>query len=223
MARSPRSPWPEPGADEQPPVCVEMAVPRWVRWALITLGVLAVISLAVNVLTVVYATDVNRQLDETADYIAGRGVQRDAENDRLNERIDRAVCTLLDRLPAGDLFDPAREEYGCGPGIPLDQLDPGASQNLADILGATDEQAGRSTAAPTSTPVPTSAPDEMPPGAPPGARPSPMGQAPTTTAAPTTAPLTPAPTAAAPTTPPLVDLTPLTDPLCTLIGVCTSP
>jgi hypothetical protein len=156
---------------------------------------------------------------ETTAYIEGRGTARDAENQRLNDRIDAAVCSLLDSLPAGPLLDPQRAQYGCGPGIPVGDLDPTVAQNLADILGQIEAaQPAQSPSADSEPAQPTSAPDEMPPGAPEGVQPSPMGQPPTPTAAPTSAPASSTP--AAPTTPPLVDLTPLTDPVCTLLGVC---
>lgn len=157
--------------------------------------------------------------NETTAYIEGRGTQRDAENERLNERIDDAVCDVLDQLPAGGLFDPIREQYGCGPGIPVDELNPDAAQNLADILGELDEP---QTPQPAAEPAqPTSAPDELPPGFPPGTQPTPGGQ-PTTTAAPTSAPVTPAPTTApaATSAPPLVDLSTVTDRVCDALGIC---
>jgi len=160
---------------------------------------------------------------ETTAFIEGRGAARDAENERLNNRIDAAVCNVLDSLPAGGLFDPIRAQYGCGPGIPVDELDPGAAQNLADIIEQ--GQAAPALAVPPSEPTeaaPTPSGPTLPPGAviTPPARPS--------TASPTpaqaqTAPSQPAPTApAAPTTtpPPLVDLGPVTDTVCGLLRVC---
>lgn len=55
-------------------------------------------------------------------YIEGRGEQRDAENERLNQRINDSICDLLDQLPEGGLLDRPRQKYGCGPGIPLSEL-----------------------------------------------------------------------------------------------------
>lgn len=193
-------------------------LPGWIKWGLVALTVATVISLSINVLTVIYAVDVNRQLNETADYISGKGEQRDRENAELQEDIRRAVCSLLDSLPEGALLAPQREQYGCGPGIPVEELGPEASQNLADILGEVEDAQPAETAPASPVPArPTSAPDEMPPGAPAGAQPSPMGTPPATT----TAPVPPAPTAAPTTTaPPLVDLSTVTDEVCALLGVC---
>lgn len=159
---------------------------------------------------------------ETTAYIEGRGTARDAENQRLNDRIDAAVCSLLESLPAGPLLDPQRAQYGCGPGIPVSELDPSVAQNLAEILeGAATQQPVQTTGEAPVPAGPTSDPGDLPPGAPAGAQPSPMGQAPTTTAAPVTPP--PAPTTTAPaatTAPPLVDLSTVTDQVCNALGIC---
>jgi hypothetical protein len=89
-------------------------------------------------------------------YIQGRGVQRDIENERTNERINDAICDLLDQLPEGGLLERPREKYGCGAGIPLDELP-------ADIR---DRYQGRRPS-PTPTPAaPTSAAAAPPMGSP---------------------------------------------------------
>ncbi len=189
------------------------------RSALLTVLTIVVVLLSLTVGWLLFTTYMlQKGQAETTAYIEGRGAARDAENQRLNDRVDQAVCDVLDQLPAGGLFDPIREQYRCGPGIPLGELDPQAAQNLAEILEGAETP---TPAAPTTQPQATSAPDEVPPGAPPGAQPTPMGQAPTTTAAPTPAPVTPAPTAAPTSTaPPLVDLSTVTDGVCGAVGIC---
>lgn len=68
----------------------------------------------------------NRRLGQLEDYVAQAKEKRDAQNTLVNERIDIAACGFLDRLPAGPLWDPMREQYHCGPGIPPD-IYPGAA------------------------------------------------------------------------------------------------
>lgn len=60
----------------------------------------------------------NQRQNETSVFLTDRGKQRDEQNARLAQSIDEAVCQFLNRLPAGPLWDPMREQYGCGPGIP---------------------------------------------------------------------------------------------------------
>lgn len=51
-------------------------------------------------------------------FIQGRGEYRDAEAVRLEERIRRSTCDLLDQFPEGGLLERPRNKYGCGPGMP---------------------------------------------------------------------------------------------------------
>lgn len=64
-----------------------------------------------------------------ADYEALK-VQRNQQLSDLDQRINEAQCDLLDTLPVTALLDAAREKYGCGPGLPVDQLSPQAQQEL---------------------------------------------------------------------------------------------
>lgn len=86
-------------------------------------------------------------------YIEGRGHVRDAENERTNQRINDALCDLLDQLPEGGLLDRPRDRYGCGPGIPLSELPEDVRQRYT----------GQPPAAPTTTPTPTPAATPPPP------------------------------------------------------------
>ena len=92
-------------------------LPPLVRVSIVGLGAAVFLLLiAVGFLTVyVY---------QQQQYIEGRGQFRDRENDRTNQRINDAICDLLDQLPEGGLLERPRHKYGCGPGIPLDQLTP---------------------------------------------------------------------------------------------------
>jgi hypothetical protein len=50
-------------------------------------------------------------------YILLRGSERDEENARMQQQIDRNNCALMDGLPAGGALDRLRHEYHCGPGL----------------------------------------------------------------------------------------------------------
>jgi hypothetical protein len=63
-------------------------------------------------------------------YVLDRGQARDEELRRIDERINRSVCDLLDQLPEGGLLDRPRQKYGCGPGIPLESYPPDVQQRL---------------------------------------------------------------------------------------------
>lgn len=73
--------------------------------------------------------DTNARLVTLEQYVAEAKIKRDAQNNDVNERITQAACDFLDRLPAGPLWDPMRETYGCGPGIDPGDF-PAASQSL---------------------------------------------------------------------------------------------
>lgn len=194
------------------------------------LTVAVVVLLITNGLTLVYGVTVNTRIGSLEEYVAGRGEIRDEENRQLQQDISDAVCNVLDSLPAGGLFDPIRAQYGCGPGIPVEQLDPAAAQNLAEII----EQGTAAPVAPVAPSEPTeAAPTPAGPTPPSGAVitpsvPSPSSSAPSVAAPPAAsspppapAPVTPAPTAAAPTTPaPIADLSGVTDAVCGLLRVC---
>jgi len=207
---------------------------RQPRIVLMGLTVAVVVLLLANGLTLIYGVSVNTRLGQLEEYVAGRGVQRDAENQQLQQDISDAVCNVLDSLPAGGLFDPIRAQYGCGPGIPVEQLDPAAAQNLAEII----EQGTAAPILPDAPSEPTeAAPTPAGPTPPSGAVitpsvPSPTSSAPAIAAppaasspapapAPAPAPVTPAPAPAAPTTPaPIADLSGVTDAVCGLLRVC---
>lgn len=83
------------------------------------LAMLTVVIVGLAAAIVIVAVAADRRVSALEEYVAGRGVQRDAENQRLNDRLDRSLCNLLDRLPAYPDLESARAEYGCGPGLPL--------------------------------------------------------------------------------------------------------
>jgi hypothetical protein len=70
------------------------------------------------VLISVQTIGTNDRLTNLEQYVAGRGQLRDAENARQDQRINDAVCAVLDQLPTGGRLDTVRVQYRCGPGIP---------------------------------------------------------------------------------------------------------
>lgn len=89
--------------------------------AVIALGLLAGIVISYAALSSRLAAS-DRFDEQMREYVAGRGVQRDAENRQLNDRLDDLVCDVLDELPPSPELDRLRTRYGCGPG-----LDPGVT------------------------------------------------------------------------------------------------
>ena len=134
-------------------------------------------------------------------YVQGRGEFRDRETARLQEQQRRATCDLLDQLPEGGLLDRPRTKYHCGPGIPLEQLSP---QEQAQLQGRTQPPAAPPLRATPGVPPPQSAPLGS------AARPAPSSPVP---------PPEPAPEPS-PSPSPLVDLGPVTDPICKTLSVC---
>jgi len=104
-------------------------LPRSVLAFLIIIGVGLAFSIAVSYSAATRANQqaeqskqdtaaVDRRLQALEDYVAGKGAQRDADTQRLHQQITDAVCSVLEQLPAGNLLDQVRAEYGCGPGVP---------------------------------------------------------------------------------------------------------
>jgi hypothetical protein len=146
--RRSRRGWPDP----EPPAPDGDAVVPAHKHSRVPVGiayVAIVLLLVTDVLLVIGWMDFN-------DYVHGKGQQRDQENARLNQRINDAICDLLDQLPEGPLLDRPREKYGCGPGIPFDQLPPDIQQQLTPAPAP----------AATTAPAPTATPDEPSPDAP---------------------------------------------------------
>lgn len=199
------------------------------RSTLVLVLTAATVVLSLTVVWLLYTSyTLQKSQSEFSLYLEGRGAQRDAENQQLQQDINDAVCSVLDNLPAGALFGGAREQYGCGPGVPISELDPATAQNLVEIL-----EQGQ---APTTAAEPSSEPTEavpspsgiappagavITPPAGPSAAPSQQSQPAPTQAPAAPAPVTPAPTPAAPTTPaPIADLSGVTDAVCGLLRVC---
>lgn len=139
------------------------------------------------------------------EYIEGKGEQRDRENVELERRIDDAICDLLSLAPADSAqADYYREQLGCThPGIPTDQLPPEIRQRFE----------------PTPAPNPPAAATQEPPAMGSGAVPNPQRPTPDYTPVPPgTTPTTERPPEPEPD--PVVDVSPLTDVVCDLIGVC---
>lgn len=141
-------------------------------------------------------------------YIEGKGEERDRETVELNERINGAICALLDRLPEGGVLERPRREYGCGPGIPLDDLPPDEADRIR-------EQRGQPAVA-APDPLDRFGPFEPPASPPVGTG----GALPPSPAPATEPPAEPTPTPE-PAPDPVVDLSPVTeaadDLLCPLI------
>lgn len=143
-------------------------------------------------------------------YVEGRGEYRDAETQRLQQRITDAVCDLLDQLPEGGLLERPRDKYGCGPGIPLSELPEDVRRRYQ----------GEPPAAPAST-TPAAAPVPRPPmGAPaaPNLPPRPTPNEPPAGNSPKPEPPPPDPTTGPPSGG--APLAPVTDVVCDLTDVC---
>lgn len=112
---------------------------RMPRALLVTLVVICVGLLASIVLVSVVAIRAGQQAEETnrrlvalEQFIEDRGVERDQQYENLDGRITHAICGLLDGLPAEwSVLNGLREQNGCGPGIPIDQLPPETQRDLS--------------------------------------------------------------------------------------------
>lgn len=180
MSEHRRGPWPEPLDPDKPPAPPLEHSHRQPRspW-IVTWVAVALLAVAVGLLTV-YVVRFN-------DYVQGRGQARDAENQRLQEQIHEGMCDLLDQLPASAVLDGPRRKYGCGPGIPVNDLPPSIRQRWTPPVvaptTAAPTSAAPTTAAPTrdaSAPARTTAPVATVPPRPPGAPPSTPSAPPTT-------------------------------------------
>lgn len=165
-------------------------LPRVVRLAIV--GLTAAVFLLL-IATGLLATYVYQQQQ----YIAGKGVQRDRENQQLNQRVTDRICELLGMAPEDDpKADYYRGQLHCPqPGVAAGEVPPALrSQPTFPVAPAP----APSPRAPAPLPAVPSAPRQGPgPGGPE-----------------TPAPASPAPTSS----PPL--LRPLTEPVCDLAGVC---
>lgn len=79
--------------------------------------------------------DTDRRLTELEEYVGDARVARDQQAEQLEELVRQQACGFLDRLPAGPLWDPVREENGCGPGMDPSAFDPGEVAQLMDSYG----------------------------------------------------------------------------------------
>jgi hypothetical protein len=132
------------------PRCHSHRLPR----SLLALVVLCVLGLLAGiVLSYVQARRTEARLQVLEEYVQGRGEFRDREADRLEVRLRESfrqgICDLLDQLPEGGLLERPREKYGCGPGIPLDELPPSEAARLQEERARTP-----SAADPAPTPAP---------------------------------------------------------------------
>lgn len=91
---------------------------RLPRSLLVLVAVCIIGLLVAIVLSFAYAQQVNGRLSRLEQYVQGRGDYRDQEQKRLEEKIRRSTCDLLDQLPAGGLLERPRAKYHCGPGLP---------------------------------------------------------------------------------------------------------
>lgn len=164
----------QPPGDDVPPVHShrQPKVPWVITWVSI-----ASLVVAIGLLTV-YVVRFN-------DYVQGRGAARDAENIRLKQDIRDGLCDLLDQLPASPVLQAPRDKYGCGPGIPLDQLPPSVQQQW---------HVPATSSAPSSAPAATTT-------APAAAVPNRLGGASANRATPTEIPTGARPSGAPPRTP----------------------
>lgn len=65
------------------------------------------------------------------EYVMGRGEYRDLEATRQDDQFRQGICDVLDGLPESRVLEGTRNKYGCGPGIPVDQLPPEVANELA--------------------------------------------------------------------------------------------
>ena len=191
----------------EPPVGHSHRLPSWLIGSILIIG-LGLLAGVVIVAKQNLAT--NDRLTQLEQYVAGKGDQRDAENARQNERINEAVCRVLDQLPAGRL-DVVRDQYGCGPGMAAESTTPAPSPTAP--TGTTPSPAGGAAAPgppaePGDSDVP---PDAAQPGPaePPAPPPAAAGSPPASSPGPA-----PRPTPAAPERGPVIDL------LCGLLPLC---
>lgn len=186
--RRSRRAWPEPLDLDKPRYPEESPRQRMLPWVIVYT---AIVLLLVCVALIFV-------------YILGRGHARDVENRetqrQTRELIRQGMCDLLDQLPASAVLDGPRRKYGCGPGIPVDQLPPSVRQQWSPpVVSPRRVTTPPETAAATAVPAPT-------PASPEGAT-----AAPTTTAGvpPPTRPSSAPPPTPSPTDPLLCRLVPL--------------
>jgi hypothetical protein len=196
-------------------------LPSWLIGSILVIGLGLMAGL---VLVAEQSIATNNRLAAVEEYVAGKGQQRDAENSALNQRIDDAVCQVLDQLPAGAALDPVRAQYGCGPGLTApaagvtgpaatDTSAPARPTSTAKPLPSTDAArptgtAGATTGAPSTT-VP--APSRTPPAT--------TATAPTSMASPTE-PTRPAPAPSSTSAAPTPGRGPIAGLLCSLLPAC---
>jgi len=164
-------------------------------------------------------------------FILARGEARDAAEQRMREQIRSGYCELLDAFPADVLLDSVRERFDCGPGIAIEDLPPEVQENLnnrntAPLLEPAPLPDGAEVvpegAFPGGAEMQPDEPEPEPyfptPGEPepPATVPYPPGFPPPDPVQPATSP-DPSPPAEPP---PVIDLGPITDPVCQLTSVC---
>jgi hypothetical protein len=120
----------------EPPVVVEDSPcappdPPWVRRVLRLVAAVAISALlAVGFLGYqLFRTE--QRTHALEEYVSEVRSLRDQQNQAVNDRINSAVCAIMDRLPAGPLLNPIREDYGCGPGLNPATL---SQEQLEEIL-----------------------------------------------------------------------------------------
>lgn len=184
----------------EPPAGHSHRLPSWLIGSILVVGLGL---LAGIVIVAQQAIATNDRLAALEQYVAGKGEQRDAENTRQTERINQAVCNVLDQLPAGGRLDAVRERYDCGPGLPASSpapssppasesppaaettVPPTAEQQTGDRDDSTTPRSTSSSTAPSGTApgasasTPVTAPTAPPPASPaPTASPVPTGAPP---------------------------------------------
>lgn len=215
-SRRSREAWPDTdGPPEWATAVHSHDPPAWLRRVLVLIGgFMLLFSVGLGCLTYYVYLD--------HEYVAGRGRFRDAEAARMQaettEQIRLGLCSLLDGLPAGPLLDPKRTEYGCGPGVPVDQLSPevlGNLQQFGSVVAPPAQPLPRVKPEPGDTAQPTESSQE------PSAQPAPATSTPAPSAAPTASGMPFDPVGMPlPTVPPLVDVSGLTDLVCAATGLC---
>ncbi len=125
-----RSSYPPPRPPEPRGAVVATHDHKQPRGPFLILGTAILLLFLSTGLTFMHALSVQDRLAALETDYQALKIQRNQQLSDLDQKINRAQCDLLDTLPITALLDAAREKYGCGPGLPIDQLSPEAQQEL---------------------------------------------------------------------------------------------
>ena len=177
--------------------------PRWIVRALA--GVTITLLLVIAAVAVAGVFIWQQQL-----YVQGRGEYRDQESARLEEMIRVRMCSLLDALPVDPLLNEARRINNCGPGIPIEELPSELQQRIESGYVAPlpqEEDPPQVPDRPAGAPARAEEPRQVLPEAEEPRQAVPEAEEPRQAVPEAEEPI-------------IVDLDPVTEPVCDLLGVC---